>query len=56
MAWDVEYADEFGRWWESLTEAEQESVAATVGLLEIEGPRLPFPYSSGVVGQARAHA
>ena len=50
MAWDVEYTDEFGEWWQSLTEAEQESVAATVGLLEIEGPRLPFPYSSGVQG------
>lgn len=55
MAWDVEYTDEFGLWWESLTVAEQESVAATVGLLEIEGPRLPFPYSSGVVGSRHGH-
>jgi hypothetical protein len=55
MAWDVEYTDEFGLWWESLTVAEQESVAATVGLLEIEGPRLPFPYSSGVAGSRHGH-
>jgi hypothetical protein len=48
MAWEVEYSDEFGRWWGDLTEAEQESVAATVGLLELKGPSLPFPHSSGV--------
>ena len=55
MAWDVEYTDEFEDWWKYLTEAEQESVAATVGLLEIEGPRLPFPYSSGVEGSRHGH-
>ncbi len=55
MAWDVEYSDEFGRWWETLTKAEQESVAATVGLLEMVGPRLPFPYSSGIEGSRHGH-
>ena len=55
MAWGVEYTDEFELWWEGLTEAEQESVAATVGLLELEGPRLPFPYSSGVEGSRHGH-
>ena len=23
MAWDVEFADEFGQWWETLNPAEQ---------------------------------
>jgi hypothetical protein len=55
MVCDVEYTDEFEDWWECLTEAEQESVAATVGLLEIEGPHLPFPYSSGVEGSRHSH-
>lgn len=55
MAWQIEYTDEFGHWWEVLTEPEQESVAATVGLLEIEGPSLPFPYSSAVVGSKHGH-
>jgi len=55
MAWDVEYTDEFGCWWGHLTGAEQESVASTVGLLEIEGPHLPFPYSSGVEGSRHGH-
>ncbi|MBI2404349.1 MAG: type II toxin-antitoxin system RelE/ParE family toxin [Gemmatimonadetes bacterium] len=50
MAWDVEYTDEFGRWWAGLTEDEQESVAACVELLEALGPQLQFPYSSGVQG------
>ena len=50
MAWEVEYTDEFGGWWESLTEQEQGDVAAYLGELERRGPMLPFPYSSGVKG------
>lgn len=48
MAWEVEYTDEFGDWWNGLTEAEQESVRASVMLLEQRGPHLPFPHSSGI--------
>ena len=40
MAWDVEYTDDFGRWWADLSEEEQESVAAYVELLEERGPHL----------------
>jgi hypothetical protein len=50
MAWEVEYTDEFGEWWERLTEQEQGDVAAYVGELERRGPMLPSPYSSGVKG------
>jgi len=46
--WEVEYTDEFGEWWETLSEAEQDAVAFTVGLLRNEGPSLRFPYSTGV--------
>ena len=46
--WEVEYSDEFEVWWSSLTEGEQEDVAASVGLLEEMGPRLPYPHSSGI--------
>ena len=53
--WEVEYTDEFGEWWETLTEAEQVSVAAGVSLLEGLGPRLPFPHSSGVIGSKHSH-
>ena len=27
MAWNVEYTDDFGEWWDTLTEEEQEDVA-----------------------------
>jgi hypothetical protein len=50
MEWNVEYSDEFGDWWKSLSEDEQESIAASVGLLEQKGPSLPFPHSSGIKG------
>ena len=43
---EVEYTDEFGAWWEALTEAEQESVAYSVGLLEAKGMSLGHPHSS----------
>ena len=55
MAWDVEYTDEFEFWWQQLTEAEQEDVAATVGLLEHYGPLLGFPHSSAVKGARHGH-
>lgn len=55
MTWEVEYTDEFGDWWASLTEAEQESVAASVRLLEERGPALGFPHSSGIHGARHGH-
>lgn len=48
MEWPVEYTNEFGDWWDTLTETEQSSLAAHVGELERRGPSLPFPYSSGI--------
>lgn len=48
MEWEVEYTDEFGEWWDGLTEGEQESVRASVKLLADLGPSLPFPHSSSV--------
>jgi len=55
LEWEVEYTDEFERWWESLTEAEQEDVSAVVELLEAKGPQLPFPYSSGINRSKHSH-
>lgn len=46
--WEVEYTDEFGAWWDGLTEVQQVSVSASVGLLRIRGPQLGHPYSSGI--------
>lgn len=55
MEWEIEYANEFGGWWDSLSEAEQEDIAAVVELLEEKGPQLPHPYSSGINGSKHAH-
>jgi hypothetical protein len=55
MAWEVEYTDELGTWWETLTEQEQVDVAAAVGLLEVTGPNLGYPYSSAVRGSKHGH-
>jgi len=55
MVWTIEYTDTFGAWWGGLSAAEQESVAASVGLLERLGPELPYPHSSGIVGSRHGH-
>ena len=55
MNWEIEYTDEFGKWWETLTEGEQESLDASVLLLETFGPNLGFPHSSGVKGSKHNH-
>ena len=28
MSWNVEYTDEFGTWWQGLTDGEQEDITA----------------------------
>jgi len=55
MAWEVEYTDEFRDWWSGLSERDQESVGASVGLLEVLGPGLGFPHSSGINGSKHDH-
>jgi len=44
MAWEVEFTDEFAEWWNSLDEAEQEDVQASVILLRERGPTLGRPH------------
>lgn len=55
MHWEVEYTDEFGEWWNSLSEAEQISIAASVQLLETMGPTLGYPHSSKINGSKHSH-
>ena len=50
VAWDVEFTDEFAAWWESLTEAEQSDLDASVQLLVDRGPQLGRPYVDTVKG------
>jgi hypothetical protein len=49
MTWEVEFTDEFGGWYESLTGNEQDSIDRNVYLLEQFGPALPDRYSKPVV-------
>jgi hypothetical protein len=50
VAWEVEYTDEFGAWWENLDEDEQASINAVVLVLEQLGPALTRPYADTVRG------
>jgi hypothetical protein len=40
MSWEVEYTDEFGSWWNNLSEDEQDSINFGVRLLQERGPNL----------------
>lgn len=53
--WVVEYTDEFGAWWQELSEATQDDIAASVGLLERRGPSLGHPHSSAINGSRHTH-
>jgi hypothetical protein len=53
--WDVEYTDEFGDWWCSLGEDEQESVASSVELLRQLGPHLSRPHVDTVGGSRHSN-
>lgn len=56
MTWEVEFTEEFEEWWQGLSEDEQESVAASVGLLlERLGADLRFPHSSGISTSRHGH-
>lgn len=55
MKWDIEFTDEFGDWWVTLTEPEQESVQASVELLGEFGPNPRYPYSSGITTSKHDH-
>src|SRR5262245_62091623 len=55
MNWEVEHTHTFCDWWEVLNEAEQESVAASVRLLEEYGPYLRYPHSSQIHGSRCGH-
>ena len=55
MTWTVEYTDEFLKWWQRLDEGEQESLRASVGLLEECGPQLARPHADSVKGSRHAN-
>jgi hypothetical protein len=53
--WNVEYTDEFGAWWSSLSEDEQVAIDAKVTLLEEHGPTLPRPHADVITSSRHAN-
>lgn len=43
MAWEIEYTDQFGDWWGTLTTSEQRAITKAVEQLEQRGPTLGRP-------------
>ncbi len=55
MPFQVEFADEFGGWWDGLTPHEQESVAFSVRLVEEFGVALGRPHADTLHGSRFAN-
>jgi hypothetical protein len=55
MSWNVEYTNEFEAWWDGLGLREQNEIQAAVELLELRGPTLRYPLSSGIRGSRHGH-
>jgi hypothetical protein len=52
VGWEVEFTDEFGEWWDGLTETAQAKLRASVMLLRELGAALEYPHSSKVTRSA----
>jgi hypothetical protein len=50
MSWAVEYTDEFGEWFDTFGEREQNRLFAAIQRLEASGPDLDYPHTSGLAG------
>jgi hypothetical protein len=55
MTWMVEVTDEFDEWYSAVSGAVQDDIDRSVGLLEVKGPQLGFPHSSGISGSRHDH-
>jgi hypothetical protein len=53
--WDIEFTDEFERWWDTLGESAQEAVAHNVEVLGRFGPALGRPFVDQVRGSKHLH-
>ena len=55
LMWDVEFTDQFERWWDTLTVEEQETINAAINLLKQRGPSLGRPSVDTVKGSRHAN-
>jgi hypothetical protein len=47
--WDIEFTDEFGEWWDGLSEDEQESLTVGVKLLQVLDEHLQQLQNNGEI-------
>jgi len=50
VSWEVEYTDQFGLWWDSLTADDQRRIEAAVEVLQERGPGLGRPWVDTLQG------
>lgn len=55
VVWNVEFTDQFGEWWDTLTVSEQQGIDAAVRVLEQRGPGLGRPLVDTVEGSRHAN-
>jgi hypothetical protein len=48
--WGVEFTDEFGQWWDTLLQAQQDAIDRAVAQLQALGPALNRPLADTVKG------
>ncbi len=53
--WEVEFTDDFGTWWNTLTVAEQADIRAEVNLLRRFGPSLGRPHVDSLASSKHAN-
>lgn len=55
MVWEIEYTDQWGSWWQHLSEDDQDRVRAAVEILEQLGPALGRPLVDTLQGSRLSH-
>ena len=55
MKWNVEYTDEFNKWWNTLSIGELKALDVSVERLEKHGPALQHPHSSSITSSKHSH-
>jgi hypothetical protein len=55
VAFEIEFTDEFGEWWDALTEGEQTSIDAVIRVLEEQGAALGRPFVDTLKGSRIAN-
>jgi len=53
--WEVEFTDQFERWWNDLDEGDQEAIVAAVEFLEERGPALGRPFVDTIKSSRHAN-